>query len=194
MIVTIPLNSEELGSALTIPEIVEVCHQVCAHIFKIISAHYESRPMDKLILGRMSTAWQLRLGLLGRLGCEKDSDYNPLDLEVVKLSLDIGEFNDKDELATVAIEHSLAYSNLSHICPDTLLDYLLILLQESIKSILPKVPNELNYVSFSEGCIQGAKDLIHQLRPFASRIPNTPKRNSNTMLVNLLVEVANTHF
>ena len=192
MISTITLDSDELGHALTVLEIVEMCHQVCAHIFRIISVHYGSDSIEKLTLDRMSAGWHFRLGLLGRHGCRNTTDYISPDIEVTRLIISIGESSSTSETITT-IKHNLTHFNLSHICPDTLLDYLLVLLQESMKSMLPKVPNELNYTPFGQDCLSAARDLVSQLRRFVSRIPGMPTRDPNCKIVGLLIEVALPH-
>ena len=102
-------------------------------------------------------------------------------------------FDENDELLSNDVEHDLRATHVSNICPDTLLDYLLVLIESSIKSLLHKVPDTLNYRTWSRDCIKAARDFVSDLCKISKRIRQAPTRDPNTVITSLMFEAKTVH-
>ena len=187
------VDETEMGRMFSTLEIVKVCDQVSNHIVDIMKAHFPNTSVEFSDLYRINTAWQFRFRLLGRIVYEQKANTFPAIIQVIKLTMTAATFADHGELISSDIEHDLNATHVSNICPDTLLDYLLVLLESSIKTLLNKVPDTLNYRTWSRDCIAAARDFVSDLRKISKRIRQAPTRDPDTMLTSLMFEAKTIH-
>lgn len=184
------VDEEEFSRHFDAQEISDICSQISKHILGLIAIQYGSKSPQRLTIEKLSYAMQLRLGVLGRIASNTIED-DP-STKVSQITLNTSVLGDDDEMTSEVYEHDLTSVSFEGLSPDTLLDFLLVLLEEGIKSIRSGLPEYLHYQRYGRECLAAARDMISELRPLA-KIPYLPGPNSNALLASLCVKVEVNH-
>ncbi len=157
--------------------------QLTTHVIKLISSHLggDKAPV-KRSLQRLDATWQMRMKILGEIAYPNDGISTVRNVTITELVMTAVTLENDVDIVKQDIVHDMNSTDLLNICPDNLLDYLFVFLESIIKSILPKVPNELRYATWSQECLTEARELISNLRCATLLIDNLPERDSGTSI------------
>lgn len=179
------VDSDAFAQVFTAQEVTEMCIEISSHILGLFESHYVGKTRETKILQKHDANIQLRLGVMGRVATEQIAPIL-VKTQVITIVTQVSyEFEESD---LEIIEHKLDKKDMKHICPDTLVDFLLILLEETTKCIQNKLPKSKRYETFCIENLSTFRDIISSLRPL-SKLPNVPARNLDTGIVSLSIKV-----
>ena len=164
-------------------ETADICCQVCDHIIGLISYHLGNENEGLKSLKTALILWQFQLRILGTIAFPGDSNTDTVKLRVARLYITTMSLDDDDNTVHQEYEHELSQKDFSQICPDTLLDFMQVLAENSINNLKEQAPDTLNYLSWADERLQVGRELLLQMRRLCTKISDVPNRDSNTVLV-----------
>ena len=184
--ITVAIEESEFKQFFNAQEISIICSQIGDHIMNLLGLQYGRESPQRTTINKLNHAMQLRLGVLGRIA--EDNIIDDPMIIVKSLTLVTNIIRDDDEVVMVNHEHELTKTTFGLLSPDTMLDFLLVLLQEGVKSIRSFIHNNRTYLRYGNECFVAIRDMISELRPLA-KIPYLPTADSNVGLATMLVTV-----
>ena len=177
------VDPDEFTRVLTTQEVSELCVQVSNQIFDLFASHYKTRPIERRLIEKHSTSIQFRIGILGRAAMDKieKSSIKPHFVKIVTKSM----YEFEDDVVNI-IKHDMSSTNMKHICPDTLVDFLLMLLEATVKSIQHRLPNTPKADELIKENLSVIRDIFSDLRPL-SKIVTLPSRHLDICISSLFV-------
>ena len=175
------VDTEEIGRMTAPRESALLGFLLSSHVIKLITSYLEDRDPLKRRLESIEMNWQMRLKLLGELGHSGDGSYVP-NVVITELRMTAVTLENDCDIVKQEIVHDTNSKDMQHICPDNLLDFLLVFLECVIKSILPRIPDKLRYKRWSEECLTEARELVTNLRTASFFATDVPTRASDTSI------------
>jgi hypothetical protein len=174
------VDENEIRRMMSVREAALLGAQLSCHVTELMLSHL-TNDGAKRTLRRLIAAWQMRLKILGEIAHSHDGSIVP-NVVLTELRMSAVTLENDVDVVKQEIVHDMESIDLSHICPDNLLDFLLVFLEAIIRSILPRVPNELRYIAWSQECISEARELVNNLRLSSLLIKDLPTRSPDTSI------------
>ena len=184
-IITSLVDSNKFAQVFTAQELTEMCIKICTHIFGLFASYHKTKSKETKLLNKHDADIQLRLGVMGRVA---SNSILPITVQPRSITILMNEYNERNEVENVEITHDLLRTDMKHVCPDVLVDFLLILLSETVKCLQSLVPGNPRHINFGNENLTIIRDIISDLRPLC-KIPYLPIKSLNSGIISLSVEV-----
>lgn len=181
------VDVEEIQRMLPPREAALLGAELSSHVVELILSYLDQKDPLRRRLETFDATWQMRMKLLGELAHSGDDSCVP-NMAITELRMTAVTLENDCDIIKQNIVHDTSCTDLQHICPDNLLDFLLVFLESVIKSILPRIPNKLRYKSWSEECLNEARELVSNLRTASFFVENVPTRDRDTSISDMFFD------